>query len=332
MAEVVRSGHWSSGSKVAALEKALAEIADTEFAVCVSSGFSALQLSLLAVGIEPGDRVLVPAFSCVALPNAVLACGSEPISTDIVAKNWNIDPLDARAKQAKYRAKAIIAVNTFGFPADTEALFSLGIPVIEDCAHGFGIKVNGHALGGRGDIAILSFYSTKLIGAGEGGAILTNSKEWADFARIARDYTDQPPSASRFNNKMNDLEAAVALCQLQRLPAMIEARQKAAGIYDHALSSQPSPTILRRPDFFATRVWYRYVLELVQSSAPVMINHLESHGIVAVKPVTDWRTPDLPACPVADQAYRSTVSIPLYPTLTNVEQQCIIEALHSFRA
>jgi perosamine synthetase len=337
VAETVQSGQWTSGPKVVELETELAKLGGVSYAVCVSSGTSALRLALKGLGANPGDGVLIPAYSCVALANATLACGAAPLPVDVDSESFNIDHglaakmlEDAGRSGRVARLAAIIAVNTFGAPALTESLMSHGVPVIEDCAHGFGIRVGGEPLGGRAEAGVLSFYATKLIGAGEGGAVLTNKAELASFVKGWRDYGDQAPDRTRLNDKMTDIEAALALCQLRRLPEMIHTRQQLVNRYDELLSAEAKRMgLFRLPSVSHTRVWYRYAVEMIGIPARDVVEKLRPYGIIAAQPVTDWRPLNGPSCPVADEAYRHLISLPLYPTLTAEEQSRVCHAFLS---
>ncbi len=326
VARTVRSGHWSQGPGVQALEAALARIGGVKHAVCVASGLSALRLSLGALGVRSSHSVLVPAYSCVALANAALAWGATPIPVEIEALSWNVGHESCREAIAAHHPRAVIAVNTFGVPVELDGIIASGVPVIEDCAHAFGIAVGGKDLGSRAQLAVLSFYATKLIGGGEGGAVLTNQKDIADYVRLARDYNDQPASPHRMNDKMNDLEAALVLAQLERLPDMISARQTIARRYLDMLSnSSHFDRLYRIPADTKERVWYRLVVEMLAASAATAVEGLQRFNIHAAIPVTDWRPAGSPQSPVTDRAYRRVVSLPLYPTLTSNEQDRVVK-------
>ncbi len=322
----VRSGQWAQGPRVQELEAALARMSGVRHAVCVASGFAALRLALGALGIRAGDAVLVPAYSCVALANSVLAWGAAAVSVDVDATHWNIEAALCRSHAERGRPRATIAVNTFGAPAAVQEIVSGDVPVIEDCAHGFGLKSGGQWLGSRGQIGVLSFYATKLIGGGEGGAVLTNSDPIADFVRSARDYSDRPADGHRMNDKMNDLEASLVLAQLERLPEMIAAREAVANRYLERLSDGRFQRVYRLPPKIKARVWYRFAVEMLTTSAEKVVFGLERLGVHAACPVTDWRPADSPAAPIADRAYRMLVSLPLYPTLTEQERDCVVSA------
>lgn len=310
---VVASGHWAAGERVAELERRLAGLAGVEHAVCVGSGVAALRLTLLALGVGPGAKVAVPAYSCVALANAALSVGATPVAVDVEERTWNLDPDRVEG------AAAVIAVHTFGTRARLAPLRGT-VPVIEDCAHAFGLR----GLGSGGDAAILSFYATKLIGAGEGGAVLTGSRRIADAVRAHRDYADQPPDGSRLNDRLNELAAALALCQLDRLGDMLEARARLAARYGRLLAS--AGDALGLPVESGDRAWYRYAVELHGIAVDAAVAGLARAGVHADAPVFDWRPPGS-AAPVADRAYATLLSLPLYPTLRDEEQDRVAAAL-----
>jgi dTDP-4-amino-4,6-dideoxygalactose transaminase len=327
-AEAVASGQWVGGRRVQALETRLAERAGKAHAVAVASGLAALRLGLNALGVARGDEVIIPAYACVALANAALALGASPIAVD-VTDDWNLDPHAVMAARTS-RTKAVIAVNTFGAPADVTALRHAGVPVIEDCAHGFGLAVADGVLGGRADLAALSFHATKLVGAGEGGAVVTDRSVLADRVRAWRDYGDEPPDGTRLNDKLSDIHAAIASCQLERLDQMIGARGERAQRYQTRLAPAARRTgAFRLPAGPPSRVWYRYAIELTDRMAVDVVDGMRQRGVAAALPVTDWRPAAGRPCPTADRAYARVVSLPLYPTLREDEQERVCQALEA---
>jgi perosamine synthetase len=323
-AAAVASGQWAIGPRVRELERRLAERANRRHAVCVASGLAAVRLSLRALGVAATERVIVPAYSCAALATAVLANQAEPVPVEIAPGDYNLDPRAAAAVVRDTSAAAIVAVHTFGAPARIAELAPLA-PVVEDCAHAFGLDVQGGQLGGFGAVAVLSFHATKLIGAGEGGAVLTDDDAIAEAVRSWRDYTDAPPDATRLNDKPSDLMAAIALAQLDRLDNMLAARLERAERYHELLSGSVSEQ-LELPDPSRERVWYRYVVR-TQLPAGEVIRRMAARRVLAAEPVCDWRRGGAPATPVADHAYRRVVSLPLYPTLSDEEQDSVVRAL-----
>ena len=320
VSRVVRSGCWVGGRELGKLEARLADVAGVSHAVGVSSGLAGLRLALMALNVGPGDAVAVPAYSCVALPNAVLACGAEFVPVDVQAGSWNICPIALRvAREKNTRLKAVIAVHTFGCPAPILDLMAEGLPVIEDCSHAFGFG----KLGGIGQVAVLSLYATKLLGAGEGGIVLTNDPALATTVCDMRDYVDKMPSAMRLNEKMTDLEATLALCQLDRLPWALARRTELACIYNNAFEPLARDRMCDLPVNPTGRVWYRYAVAV--EAAKEVIAELARRGVAAACPVENWGGATERE-PVAFSAYRRLVSLPLYPTLAGEEQKQICSA------
>ena len=323
VAKVVRSGNWTSGPNAAALEVMCAKIAHMDYGVAVGSGFAALRLTLHALGVSAGDRVLVPAFSCVALANAALALGAIPIPVE-VTENFVIDPGSCVKAIKKHRPSAMIAIHTFGACARIDQLNELGVPVIEDCAHAFGRIANGTQYGGNSRITIQSFHATKLIGAGEGGMILCNDVNLARQVRDASDCSDRSPSAYRMNDRMSDLEAALAMSQIQRLSEFISARERIAKRYLKMLAGIRNITLPNATN----RIWYRFVLG-IKLPINAVISRMNTMAVCVDRPWPDWRRNEdrLLPTPVADQGYNQLLSLPLYPTLTEAEQDRVVSAL-----
>ena len=326
VAEAVRSGQWAMGQRVALLEQAIARTTGVSEAVATATGLAALRLALLAVGVGAGSRVGVPAYSCVALANAILSCGGEPVPIDIRPDDWNLNPA---ATSAVSGLSAIIAVHTFGSPAPISELKRLRIPVVEDCAHALGIKTGATWLGGLGDVAVLSLYATKLVGGGEGGCVVSRDSAITSYVRDARDYTDKAPSRSRLNDKMTDVLAALAHSQLERLPDLLSARRALAARYDSLLTRDVvTKSRLRLPEREANRVWYRYVVELDRPIHDEFLADTRDRGVIIERPVEPWLE-DLSPYPVAQRAYGHLLSLPLYPTLTHDDQDEVVRTLAS---
>lgn len=329
VSNVVKSGQWAGGPRVEELEGALSARAGVKHAVAVGSGLSALRLALQGLGVKQGDEVIVPAYSCVALANAPLALGAIPVPADVREGDFTIDPESIRSHVTS-KTKAIVIVHTFGAAGPIDELRDLKIPLVEDCAHAFGIKVKGKFLGSNGDAAILSLYATKLMGAGRGGVVLTNRSDVADLVRSFRWYNDEPMSPLRHNDPMTDIDAALALSQLKRLDTMLKARQRMAEKYEQKLRPLADASgVFSLPEIGAERVWYRYVLTMKSSPAKTMADALRKHGVHAELPVTDWRGKKAKALPVSDRAYTQVVSLPCYPTLTKEEQETVCSAVES---
>lgn len=325
VADVARSGYWAGKERVAALERRFADMTGMAHAICVASGSSALRLALMALGVSDGDAVAMPAYCCVALPNAALALGARPVLVDVDASDWNMNASAGLAAARSAGCRAVVTVNTFGSPASIPV--DASIPWIEDASHGFR-SGNGANPASDPSMVVASLYATKMIAAGEGGVILTRSGDMAAYLRDWRDYTDRTAHRLRFNDKMNDLEAALALCQLDRLPQMIESRLKLASRYHEVLApiaaSTPAFTL---PRWSKDRVWYRYAIFTETAVTKPLVEKMRAFGVQAEHPVEDWRSGSEGACPIADRGYTQLVSLPLYPAMTGQEQDLVVRAL-----
>jgi dTDP-4-amino-4,6-dideoxygalactose transaminase len=228
--EVLESGQLTMGPKTVEFEELLAPLAGTTHAVAVSSGTAALHVAVLALGIGPGDEVLVPAYTFPATGNVVALAGATPVLVDVDPVTMNIDPEDA-ARRVTAKTKAILAVHLFGRPARLEELPE-GIPVIEDAA------------GALGALACFSFHPRKIVTTGEGGAITTNDDGLAERSRSLRHhgwspsdaYEDMPAPA--FNYRISEIEAALGVPQLRRFDELYAAYDRvAAGYTERATAS-----------------------------------------------------------------------------------------------
>jgi perosamine synthetase len=327
-AAVVRSGSLAGGAVAAELEQEWCAVTGAAAAVCVASGVSALRLGLHALGVGPGDEVIVPAYSCVALLNAPLALGAIPVLADVERDNWTL-AVDDVARRVTERTRAIVAVDLFGMPARVSELSELGLPVVEDCAHGIGGRTSKSPFGSGSDVSISSFYATKMLGAGEGGIVAARDPGLIARVRAARDYGDQLPSPAHLNDKLSDVEAAVALVQLRRLDEILRLRAARADAYADALSHLEESGVLVRPLQQKGRIWYRYAVRVVEHAAPAVCARMAACGVHAEQPVWDlraceqWR-PDLERTAAA---FAGVVSLPLYPDLTAREQERVCDVL-----
>ncbi|NQT32153.1 MAG: DegT/DnrJ/EryC1/StrS aminotransferase family protein [Candidatus Omnitrophica bacterium] len=322
-AEVIKSGHIAQGGKVCEFEEKLAEFIGVKGAVALNSGTSALHLGLLAMGVGPGDDVVVPSYVCSAPLNAAYLTGARAELSDIELESFNIG-VENLEETGTEDTRAVIVPHMFGSPADLEKLVASDIPVVEDCAHSVGASYGNIKVGSIGVFSIISFYANKMMAAGEGGMLLSNDNDIIDFAKDLRDYDEKEEYKVRYNYKMSDLQAALGLVQFQKLPGMIERRRKIASRYDKAFKGLD--VILPKGEF--DHVYYRYVIR-VKRDLSEALNQLEEKGVICAKPVykplhryfemrTGFRN--------SDEAYSSAISVPIYPSLTEEEQVRVIEA------
>jgi dTDP-4-amino-4,6-dideoxygalactose transaminase len=272
--------------------------------------------------------VIVPAYGCIAILNAVLALGATPVLADVENDRWTLDPVSA-AKHRTDRTAAIVAVHLFGMPARLSALAPLGVPIIEDCAHGIGGRVDGKPFGGAATASIASFYATKLLAGGEGGVVTSNSERVLEIVSMARNPSDQAPTALHLNDKLTDLEAAIVRVQLSRLEWMLSQRAARARRYAEMLAPLAARGLLMLPENTEGRIWYRYAVRLATHSAEEIVRTLYAAGVHADQPVWDLRgvvkwSPELRGTEVA---FDRLLSLPLYPDLTDLEQERVCEVL-----
>lgn len=264
--EVVRSGKWWSveGTKVREFEEAFARFQDAQFAVCVTNGTAALEVALRAAHIGCGDEVIVPPYTFIATATAVLAVGATPVFVDVEEESLNIDPTKIE-EAITPRTRAIIPVHIAGCPANMDGVLEVArkhnLVVIEDAAQAHAAEWKGTKVGAIGDMGCFSFQASKNLNAGEGGAVLTNNPHWADQVwsvhnvgrvRGGRWYEHHVLGS---NFRMTEFQAAILLCQLQRLPEQTERRTRNAQKLTEMLSQIPG---IRppRPDPRVTRHAY----------------------------------------------------------------------------
>ena len=241
--EAVRSGWVSSQSPyVRRFEEEFARWLGVRHAVAVSNGTVALHLALLALGIGPGDEVLVPDLTFASPANMVLLAGARPVFVDIAREYWCINPRDIR-KKITSRTKAMIVVHLYGHPADMDEVLDIArennIYVIEDCAEAHGALYKGRMVGTFGDVATFSFYANKIITTGEGGMVVTNNDEVADKIKLMRDHGMRPRYwhvVLGFNYRMTGLQAALGVAQLGKIDKLIDRKRRIAKIYGEILS------------------------------------------------------------------------------------------------
>jgi dTDP-4-amino-4,6-dideoxygalactose transaminase len=319
-AAVIESGHIAEGGAVKAFENEFAQRLGVGHAVATSSGTAALHLSLLAMGIGDGDEVIMPSFVCTALLNAVGYVGASPVIADINPLTYNIDPDDVK-KRLTDRTRAIVVPHLFGLPADLESLQALNVPIIEDCAQAVGGSYNGAPLGTLGDAGIFSFYATKMMACGEGGMVVSNSEKLCARINDLKTYDKKDHYEIRFNYKMTDIQAAVGLVQLNRLDTFIRQRRRIARRYQTELSLP----WLKLPPHDPAHIYYRFVIGL-EVDSQTAIRNLTRKGIGCNRPI---HTPlhhclNISGYPITDQAWETSLSIPIYPLLTDEDVDRVI--------
>jgi dTDP-4-amino-4,6-dideoxygalactose transaminase len=350
IAAVLESGYLVQGSRVAEFERLVAEHVGTAHAVAVSNCTSALRVSLLALGIGPGDQVIVAPYSWVATANVIELCGAIPIFVDIDPATFNMDAALLRARLELLSdsgdiatVQAVMPVHTFGSPAgisdlvDIAAQFS--IPLIEDAACALGADENGRPAGSLGVIGCFSFHPRKIITTGEGGMIVTDDQSVADFARTFRNHGQQVVDGSvEFvmpgdNLRLTDLQGAIGVAQMARLPGLVDARSRLASRYDTLLA--PLGFVPQHRGAGAAVQSY-VVLAPPGTAAAEVISQLRARDIEATVgtnaiPFTRYYAKRYGIAeqhlPHTAAVGRSAITLPLYPQMSEADQDHVVSAI-----
>jgi perosamine synthetase len=350
VAAVIASGWVSQGPKVQAFEEAFAARVGAAEAVAVSNCTTALALAVHALGIGPGDEVIVPSLSFIATANAVWQNGATPVFADIDPRTYNLDPASAAAAITP-ATKAIMPVHQVGLPADMDAFVALadehGLVLIEDAACAVGATYKGRPIGSLGPLTCFSLHPRKVITAGEGGMITTQDSELAarlrklrqhamdlsDLARhSAQDIVFEAYPERGFNYRMTDMQAALGLCQLDALDDILAERHRLAERYNAAFAGVPHLETPYEPEY-AQRTWQSYCVR-IGPGAPVerteLMRRLLRDGIPTRRGVMaihhEGAYPDVRTdLPHTDAAAAEVLMLPLFGHLTDAEQDLVID-------
>ena len=343
--EVIRSGRLALGRKAEDFERAVADYVNVRYAVAVSSGTAALHLIVKALGIGPGDEVLVPSFTFAASINALLYEGATPVFVDIEPETYNLDSVDLERKVTP-RSKAIMAVDVFGHPADWDDILGVasrhGLVVIDDSCEALGAEYRGRKLGGFGVAAAFAFYPNKQITTGEGGIVATNDR---DVARLARSLRNQGRGEMGawlhherlgYNYRMDEISASLGVSQLRRIEGFIAKREHVASAYTQRLSGLPWV----RPPVVKPHVrmsWFVYVVTLAQGlDREPVIRAMEARGVPArgyfapvhlqpyIRERFGHRVGDLP---ITEAVATRTVALPFHNNLTTDQVDRVVATL-----
>jgi perosamine synthetase len=359
--EPLMSGWLTQGPKVSLFEAAFAERHAVRHALATTSCTTALHLVLSALGVGPGDEVIVPAFTWVATANVVLYCGATPVFADVERDTYNIDPADV-ARKLGPRTRAVIAVHLFGLCADLDALRQVVPPqvaIIEDAACASGASYKGVAAGGLGAAAAFSFHPRKSITTGEGGMVTTNDAQLARTVDMLRNHGAEVSEEQRhrgprpyllaefnllgFNYRMTDLQGAVGLAQLAKLDRFIAERERWAHWYMEQLQSVPWLRMPKLP-VRGTHAWQAFVTYVDPQRAPLprnqLMEQLQSAG-VSTRPGTHavhmlgyyrrrfgLTREDYPAAGDCDA---NTMAIPLHNRMSDDDYRHVVDALKRIR-
>ena len=261
----------SAGKFIPLFERKMSEYCGVPYGVACSSGTAALHLALLALGIGPGDEVLIPDFTLIVSANTIIQTGARPVLVDVDAKTWCIDP-DLIEEKLSPRTKAIMLVHMYGHPCDMEAVRDIAsrhnLYVIEDCAQAHGAEVNGQKVGSFGDAACFSFYGNKILTTGEGGMVLCRDERVKRQLQLLRDQGFQDPrfvhQVIGFNYRLTNIQAAIGLAQTEKLDEKVERKRWIAETYRELLSGQEDITLpIEAP--WARNVYWMYGILIEKS-------------------------------------------------------------------
>ena len=336
--EVLRSGQLAQGPRVRAFEEAFAAYCGVKHAIATSSGTTALHIALLAHGIGPGDEVITTPFTFIATANAVLYVGARPVFVDIEPETFNLN--SALVEEAiTPRTRAILPVHLFGHPAEMPALLEVaerhGLVVIEDAAQAHGAAIEGRKVGTFAT-GCFSFYPTKNMTTGEGGIITTDDDRIAEQARLLRAHGMRQRYYNEqlgYNFRMTDIHAAIGLAQLKKLEAWNERRIANAAYLTRRLQGLPGivpPSV--RPGY--RHVFHQYTIRVLEDRDG-LVEQLRARGIgtgiyyprtLPAQPVYRGLGYD-GHFPVAEEAARQVLSLPVHPALTPTDLELIVEAV-----
>ena len=337
VAEVLESGFLTMGPKVTEFEEELARACEVPHAVAVSSGTAALHLAVLALGIGPGDEVVVPAYTFPATANVVALAGARPVLVDVDPTTMNLD-LTQVAVAVTERTRAVLAVHLFGRPLDWDLLTETvpsDVALLEDAAGALGARSRGRACGSLGVLGCLSFHPRKIVTTGEGGAVTTASDEVADAVRRMRHHGIEPRgdfeiAAPGPNYRLADILCAVGIPQLRRLDELLAARTRIADAYTERLAGVVTTPSADEGDVHG---WQAYVVQLDRRDEA--LRSLREQGIeaqigtYALHRLAAYR--ENGTFPGADAAYERALALPFHTRLTDAELDRVAEALGRFR-
>ncbi len=338
--QVLDSGNYVLGERVAEFETAFADHCGVRHAVAVNTGTSALHLALLAASIGPGDEVVTVPMTFVATVAAVLYAGATPRFVDVDPVTWTMDP-DALKRALTPRTKAIMPVHLHGRLADMTAIRAIadaaGIPVIEDAAQAHGAEQDGRRAGAHGTLGCFSFYPGKNLGAcGEGGALVTDRDDLAARARMLRDWGQSERychTLRGFNYRMDAIQGAVLNVKLRHLDQWTARRRAVARAYEDALAATP---IQRAAPAGDDHVWHVYAVRVRDRDA--VRQELTARGImtgihypvpVHLQPAYADLGYGAGDFPVSEQLAREFLSLPIYPELTGPQIDAVCDALRA---
>jgi perosamine synthetase len=354
--DVLRSDWLTTGPKVAEFEQAVADYVGAKYAVAVSNGTAALHAAMYAIGIGPGDEVIVPPMTFAATANCVVFQGGTPIFADVDSDTLLIDPAKVEEKITE-KTKAIIGVDYAGQPCDWDSLREIadkyGLRLVADGCHALGAEYKGLKVGVLADMTVFSFHPVKHITTGEGGMIATNDLELAGRMRLFRTHGITTDARQReeqgswfyemvnlgYNYRITDFQCALGISQLQKLPKFLERRREIATIYDEGFSklSGITPLVVHKDSLHAYHLYVvRVDSDTIGIDRATLFTDLRKKGIgvnvhyipVHLHPFYREKfhtTQGL--CPIGESAYEQIISIPMFPGMSYEDVENVINEM-----
>lgn len=344
--KVLHSGWVMQGPKVSEFEKKLSEFLGVKYVIAVNSGTAALHLSMLALDIKAGMEVIVPSFSFIASANCVLYTGAKPVFADIDEETYNIDPKEILKKITK-KTKAVIAVHQIGLPAEMDEIRKIcknhKLFLIEDAACALGAEYKGKMVGGLSDLACFSFHPRKSITTGEGGLISTNNKELYEKLISLRSHGELKKdgreiySSLGYNYRLTDLQAVLGLEQFKKLSWILNKRKELAQNYDRGFANNPKiivPVVPLNTKHTYQSYMIRFkntklsALEISQQLTKKEIATRLGIMLIHKQPLYQKLFGKI-NLPVSEKVAKETLIIPLYPKMSNREQEFVIKSINN---
>ena len=336
--KVLKSGvlttRVTSGSMVGSFEKAFGNFVKAKHAVAVNSGTAALHTALLTIGIKAGDEVILPSFTFISTAEVVTLTGAKPVFVDIDPQTYNVNPQKIEEAITK-KTKAIMPVDLYGLSAEMKTIRGIatkhGLVTVEDAAQAHGATDLGKPPGHFADMACWSFYASKNMTTGEGGMITTNNEEWADTMRCIRSHGEKEEYVSSMlghNYRMPEMEAAIGIVQLQKLPTFVEKRRKNAQFLTERLSEIERLRLPIEPRGYK-HSWYLYTVRLRdgdKAERDEVVKKLRKRGVGAtvyyyapIHLMPYYRQFIERRLPETERASEQVFSLPVHPGVTPKE-------------
>ena len=348
VAKVLKSDWLTQGPKVEEFERAVARYCKAKYAVAVSSGTSALYMAYMAAGIKEGDEVITTPLTFAATANMLFFCGAKPIFVDIQKDTLNIDYLEIE-KRITEKTKAIAIVDFAGHPCDFDEILKIAkehkLLVIEDACHALGAKYKGKKIGSFADMTVLSFHPVKHITTGEGGMILTDSKDFYDKLKVLRSHgiIKKPEKGSwyyeinnpSFNFRISDIQCALGVSQLKKIDRFLGRRKEIAKMYNKSLGDI-NEIILPTERDYVKSAWHLYAIQVQGIDRRKFFERLHKEGIlVQVHYMPLHMHPfyqnkfgyKLGDFPVAEKYYENAITLPLFPKMIDSDVKRVIETV-----